>query len=202
MESLRRHLRATVLARTFATRSRYSAAMSRAHTVQPSDAEFVAFRDISDVPDPWQAVVKRCRRRVARSALLGAGVSLVPVPGLDIATDVALLARLIPEISREFGLSNEQIERLAPERRIVVYKAISAGGSMLLGRMVTQEVVLQVLRMVGVRLSAQQAAKYLPVAGQAVSAVITYAALRYVCEQHIRQCCEVARQLALPAPTT
>jgi hypothetical protein len=37
-------------------------------------------------------------------------------------------------------------------------------------------------------------------AGQAVSAALTYTALRYVCEQHIRQCAEVARMLALPAP--
>jgi hypothetical protein len=35
-----------------------------------------------------------------------------------------------------------------------------------------------------------------------VSALLTYSALKYVCEQHIRQCMEVARLLALPAPAT
>ena len=49
-------------------------------------------------------------------------------------------------------------------------------------------------------LTTQQAAKYVPLAGQAVSAALTYTALRYVCEQHIQQCAQVARQLALPAP--
>jgi hypothetical protein len=39
-----------------------------------------------------------------------------------------------------------------------------------------------------------------PIAGQAVSAMLTFGALKYVCEQHIRQCQAVARQLALPAP--
>jgi hypothetical protein len=57
------------------------------------------------------------------------------------------------------------------------------------------------LRLVGVRLTTQQAAKFVPVAGQAVSALLTFSALKYVCEQHIRQCMDVARQLALPAPT-
>ena len=56
------------------------------------------------------------------------------------------------------------------------------------------------LKLVGVRLTTQQAAKVVPLAGQAVSAALTYSALRYVCELHIRQCAEVARQLALPAP--
>jgi hypothetical protein len=36
-------------------------------------------------------------------------------------------------------------------------------------------------------------------AGQAVSAALTYTAMRYVCEQHIRQCLAVAGQLQLPA---
>ena len=65
----------------------------------------------------------------------------------------------------------------------------------------TREVVLQALRFVGVRLSAQQAAKFVPIAGQAVSAVLTYSSLRFVCEQHIKLCVAVARQLLLAAPT-
>ncbi len=82
----------------------------------------------------------------------------------------------------------------------MVYKAISAGGGMLVGKVVTREVVIRLLKLVGVRLTTQQAAKYVPLAGQAVSAVLTYSALKYVCEQHIRQCISVSRQLALPAP--
>ncbi len=52
----------------------------------------------------------------------------------------------------------------------------------------------------GVRLSTQQAAKFVPLAGQAVSAVLTYTALKAVCELHIQQCLAVAQQLNLPAP--
>jgi hypothetical protein len=59
---------------------------------------------------------------------------------------------------------------------------------------------MKLLKLVGVRLTTQQAAKWVPVAGQAVSAALTYSALKYVCEQHIQQCAQVARQLALPAP--
>ena len=148
-----------------------------------------------------QAIARRCRQRVARRALLAAGVAALPVPGLDWLTDVGLLVRLLPEISAAFGLSQGQIERLAPDRRIVVYKAISAGGGLLVGKVITRELVLRMVQLVGVRLSTQQAAKFVPIAGQAVSALLTYSAMRYVCEQQIRQCMAVARQLQLPAPS-
>ena len=153
-----------------------------------------------DAGTDLQAIAKRCRQRVSKRALLAAGVAMVPVPGLDWATDLALLMRLLPQISAAFGLSPEQVERLSPERRVVVYKVISATGGVLVGKIVTRELVLSLVKLVGVRLTAQQAAKFVPIAGQAVSAVLTYTAMRYVCEQHIRQCMDVARQLQLPAP--
>ena len=150
--------------------------------------------------DP-QAVAQRGRQMVRRRALVAAGVAMVPVPGLDWLTDVGMLVNLLPRINAAFGLAPEQIERLAPDRRIVVFKAISSGGGVLIGKVVTRDLVLWMLKLVGVRLSTQQAAKFVPIAGQAVSAALTYSALRYVCEQHIQQCIEVQRLLALPAPT-
>ena len=147
------------------------------------------------------AVVRHCRGLVRKRALVAAGVSIVPLPGVDWVTDVALLMRLIPEINDAFGLTPEQIERLAPDRRVVVYKAISAGGGLLIGKLVTRDLVMRMLRSVGVRLTAQQAAKVVPVAGQVVSAALTYSSLRYVCEQHIQQCVAISKQLMLPAPT-
>lgn len=147
-----------------------------------------------------QTVAERCRQMVRRRAMVAAGVAMVPLPGLDWVTDVGILVELLPRINTAFGLSPEQIERLAPDRRIVVYKAISVGGGMLVGKLVTRDLVVMLVKLVGVRLTTQQAAKFVPIAGQALSAALTYSALRYVCEQHIRQCVEVTRQLALPAP--
>jgi hypothetical protein len=67
---------------------------------------------------------------------------------------------------------------------------------------VTRELVLRLVQMVGVRLTTQQAAKFVPLAGQAVSAVLTFTALRFVCEQHIRQCMAVAKQLQIGSTAT
>jgi uncharacterized protein (DUF697 family) len=157
--------------------------------------------DVVDGPgDDLQAIARRCRRMVRQRAVVAAGVALVPLPGLDWAADVGLLMQLLPRLNAEFGLSPEQIDRLAPDRRLVVYKAITSGGAMLVGRVVTRELVLKLVQLVGVRLTAQQAAKFVPLAGQAVSALLTFGALRYVCEQHIQQCMAVVRQLQLPPP--
>ena len=153
------------------------------------------------MPDALTQTAARCRKRVTQRALLAAGVAMLPLPGVDWVTDIGLLVKLLPEITAAFGLSPAQIDQLAPERQVVVFKAISAGSSLLLGRLVTRDLVLVLLKTVGLRLSTQQAAKYLPIAGQLLSATLTFSALKYVCEQHIRQCEQVARQLLLPAPS-
>ncbi len=39
------------------------------------------------------AVVRHCRRLVSRRAMMAAGVSIVPLPGIDWLTDIAVLMR-------------------------------------------------------------------------------------------------------------
>jgi uncharacterized protein (DUF697 family) len=163
-------------------------------------ADAVEWVVIPGTPEQIEAAARDCRRMVNRRSLVAAGVAVIPIPGLDWLTDVGVLLKLIPDINRVFGLTPQQLERLSPDRRLVVYKALSAGGSLLVGKLITRDVILQALKIVGVRLTSQQAAKYVPVAGQALSALLTYSALRFVCEQHIRQCVAVAQQLLLPAP--
>ena len=149
-----------------------------------------------------QAAVAHSRKLVHRRALTAGVAGAVPLPGLDWAVDAALLSRLIPQINAEFGLTPAQIDRLAPQQREQVQKAVALVGSALIGKFITRELVLRAAQAVGLRLSAQQAAKYVPLAGQAASAALGYATLRYLGEQHLRDCVRVvqAAGLALPAP--
>jgi uncharacterized protein YcgI (DUF1989 family) len=75
-------------------------------------------------------------------------------------------------------------------------------GSVLVGKFITRDLVIKAAKMVGMRLSAAQVAKFVPLAGQAVSAIMGYAAIRYLGEEHIKDCVRVAQQaqLVLPAP--
>ena len=148
------------------------------------------------------AAVQRSRKLIARKALLSAAASAVPLPGVDWAADAALLSRLVPQISAEFGLSVTQIEKLAPERRERIQKAATTVGALLVGRLITRDLLMSLAKHAGVRLTTKQATKYVPMAGQMVSAALGYAALRALGEQHIKDCVKVARsvQMVLPAP--
>lgn len=148
------------------------------------------------------AAVQRNRRLLHRRALVAAAASAVPVPGLDWAVDAALLSRLLPQINAQFGLTPEQLDQLDPKKREQVQKAVTLVGSVLIGKLITKELVLRATRTVGLRLTTKQLAKYVPLAGQAVAATVGYTTLRYLGEQHLRDCVKVVQQaqLRLPAP--
>lgn len=146
--------------------------------------------------------VRACRKLLSRRALMGAAASAVPIPGLDWAADVALLTRLLPEINSAFGLTPDQLARLPHHKRDQVQKAVAAVGSVAIGRVVTRDLVVRLARTVGVRMTGKQAARYLPLAGQTMAAILGYAALRYLGEEHLKDCVRVVKdaRLALPAP--
>jgi hypothetical protein len=134
------------------------------------------------------AAIKRSKALVTRRAALASAATLVPLPGLDIAVDIAAVMRLIPAINQEFGLTPEQIERLSPGRQLLVYKSMVAIGGMMIGKLVTTEIAVEALKTVGVRMTTKQISKYVPVAGQALSVALGFGAMKYVGHQHIKDC--------------
>ena len=141
------------------------------------------------------AAVRRSRQLLGRKALMAAAFGAVPIPGIDWAADAALLARVIPQISAEFGLSVTQVDRLAPSERERIRKAAATVGALLVGRLVTRELLVKLASHAGVRMTAKQATKYVPIVGQAVSATLSYAAMRALGELHIKDCVQVAQRL-------
>lgn len=134
------------------------------------------------------AAVKRAKSLVTRRAAVASVASLVPIPGLDIAVDITAIMKLIPAINGEFGLTPAQISRLSTGNQLIIYKSIVAVGSVMIGKLVTKEIAIEVLKTVGVRLTAKQIGKYVPVAGQALAVALGFAAMKYVGHQHIMDC--------------
>ena len=143
-------------------------------------------------PVELEAAKTRSRRRLSRTAAIASAAAIIPLPGIDIAVDAGALLKLIPEINREFGLTPDQIEHLSPNKQLIVYKSIVAVGGAMVGKLITRELVIEALKMVGVRLTVKQVSKYVPIAGQALSAAIGFAAMQYVGRQHIKECARVA----------
>lgn len=138
---------------------------------------------------------KRSRQLVQRRALVSAGASLVPVPGLDIAADVSVLMNLISRINQEFGLSPRQIERLDVNSKTALYKVLVGFGGAMIGKAITRDVAMRALSIVGTRVTAARASRYVPVAGQALSAALSYTAMRYVGERHIKDCIRIVENM-------
>lgn len=139
-----------------------------------------------------ELVRRKCRRLVLKRAAVSAGISAVPIPGLDLITDLGLMAKAIEEINVEFGLTPEQIARLKPEMRLVIYEMTVGIGGMMVGKLITREVVARVLQKTGLKALVRQTAKIVPLAGQVVSASIGFAAFRAVANRHIDACAAVA----------
>lgn len=130
---------------------------------------------------------------VLRRATTSAGASVIPLPGLDIAADVGLLLQLLPAINRKFGLSPEQIDKLDPERKVLVYSLIKKTGTTLVGKVITEKLVIAVLKRVGIQMTARQAAKYVPIAGQVASAFLGFGAMMFIGTSHIDECYRIAQ---------
>jgi uncharacterized protein (DUF697 family) len=141
----------------------------------------------------------RCRKLVRQRAAISAGVAAVPLPGVDMLSDLATFALMVEEINKAFGLTPDQIERLQPRMRIIAYEAAAAIGGMLVGKIVTRELVLQLFKKTGIKLAAKSVAKFVPLAGQVASAAIGFALFSKMGYQHVEACVKVAEEVAAAA---
>lgn len=142
-----------------------------------------------------EQVRKECRTMVKKRATASAGTVLVPLPGTDVLADVGMLMQLLPAINNKFGLSQKQLDGMDPETKSMIYGFIMSIGSKVIGRMVTKELVVQVLRRVGVRVATKSVAKFVPFAGQGLAAALSFTAMRYVGNKHVEDCYEVVKRM-------
>jgi uncharacterized protein (DUF697 family) len=141
------------------------------------------------------AVSERCRRLVRKRAMMAAGVSAVPLPGLDIVSDMSLFTGLVNEVNAAFGLTEAQVSRMQPKYRLMIYEAAVGVGGMMVGRLLTRELLMMLFKKAGVKIASKTAAKLVPVAGSVVSAAIGFAVFRKLGNQHVEACARVAATL-------
>ncbi len=130
-----------------------------------------------------------------RRALLGAVTSLIPVPGIDLATDLALMTKVIERINQHFGLSEAQIGQYSSQRQALVYRLLANAGGTLAARLTTPLLVGRIVRLVGIRLTAMEAARLVQIAGQLVAAGIGYWSVNTVAMRHIAHCERIVAEL-------
>jgi len=147
---------------------------------------------------------RKLRRFIRRQMLAAAGVSALPVPGVDLLVNGRLLAHTLTRINLHYGLAPEQLAALPRPVRNQVDRAIHAVGSYVIGRVMTQAAVVSAVKGLGLRLTAQQAAKLAPIAGMAASAALSGWLFKRLCERHVAHCervCVLVPQLPAPPAT-
>ena len=140
------------------------------------------------------SVRDECYSMVTKRASIAAGTSAVPVPGVDIASDVALLMELIPAINRKFGLSPDDIEAYDAMTKQMLYQIIKRAGLSLIGTTISKTLVTTALKKVAGRTVVKQVFKFVPFAGWAINAGIGFGAMKYVGNSHVDDCYSICRR--------
>lgn len=155
-------------------------------------------KDELSIPSTEDAIAGakfRAAKMVNRQALFSAGMTLVPIPGLDMAVDVTVMIKMIESINREFGLTPTQIMQLKTHERLAAFEAIHWVGAVLIGKIITSELAIGVLKSLGVKVAGKQVARWVPIVGQVSAATLGFAAMKYLGHQHIADCEAVARRV-------
>ncbi|GAB1304011.1 hypothetical protein [Bacillus altitudinis] len=137
-------------------------------------------------------IKKSCLKMVNKRATVSGVAGAIPVPGVDVSTDVAIMMELIPKINKKFGLSEEQIEVLDVESKKMVLVLATSIGSEMIGKYVTKQAITKLLKKIGLKkLATKSTVKYLPVAGQITSGSISFFALKSLGKSHIEDCYKI-----------
>lgn len=147
---------------------------------------------LKEIPPDEQAIldcIARTKKFVTQRALVTAGASAIPIPGINVTVDVTMLMSILNFINQEFGLTPQQIQHLSTDKQV----QITVTGSAWAGKLITKSLVLAVLKKLSIQMTAAQAAKWVPIAGQVAAAGLSFAALKWIGNQHIQDCARIAR---------
>lgn len=126
-----------------------------------------------------------CEALAKSRAKVSAGVAIIPLPFLDAAIDVAMLSQLLPEISKRFGL----IENDKQSTQNLKDRVISVGGLI-----ATRGLVNKTIQGFGGKFIGKQVSKFVPFGGQMVAATLGYMIFKKIAFDHIAECHQVAKQ--------
>lgn len=138
-----------------------------------------------------------CKSMVTKRSAVSAGAAAIPLPGLDIGTDVALLLEMLPAINSKFGLTPQQIAQMDTRSKRLIVVAVTGIGSEVIGKFVSRTLVMSLLKKMGTKVASKSVVRFVPFVGQAVAAGISFGVMKMVGNDHIEDCYQVCRQALL-----
>ncbi|UNU73867.1 hypothetical protein LU293_02915 [Moraxella nasovis] len=150
----------------------------------------------ADYVDPnlnLEQVRTECQALAKSRAKLSAGAAIIPVPFLDVAIDVGMLSKLLPEITEKFGLkdasdiSTEDGKKM--QQKTIRDRILAVGGLV-----ATRGITNKAIQGFGGRILSKQVAKYIPFGGQMVAATLGYMIFKKIAFDHIETCYKTAQK--------
>lgn len=147
-----------------------------------------------------QDILKKKRgsaeKLVSRYALISAANALNPVPGLDVAVDIGVLATMAGHVVSAYGFREDQLEYLAKQKLTdAAMKAVREIAQPLMEYLLEQGIML-VLKRAGKTALAKYVTKRLPFVGQVVGAALGFRLTSLFGENLIADCERAAREVA------
>ncbi len=182
--------------------------------------ELKQIRVLEVIPAYTEELLKKKRQAVEEivflQASLAAANGLNPIPGIDIAVDIALLQKMTERVITAFGLTRDQLETLAKvsvgsvtlDRLLdiaapVLSRLATAGVVSLFkeaGTEVVQSTARREVAQQGGRYFFKYGIRYAPLVGQLVSAGVGFAAAYLYGKYLLNECEETARKILAALP--
>ena len=121
---------------------------------------------LKEIPPDEQAIldcIARTKKFVTQRALVTAGASAIPIPGINVTVDVTMLMSILNFINQEFGLTPQQIQHLSTDKQVQLFQIITETRSACAGNQITKTIDLAVLKKLSIQKTSAQAPKCVPV---------------------------------------
>lgn len=136
-----------------------------------------------------------CKRLVNKRATISGIAAAIPLPAVEIGTDLAFMMELIHKINQKFGLTKEQINELDQDTKQLLMSLSISASTELTGRFMKKDVIGLYLKNNGMKRISKLSIKWVPLLGQLATASISYSTLRYLGNSHIEECYELSRRM-------
>lgn len=133
--------------------------------------------------------------RIPLYAGLSAANGLNPVPGLDVAADIAVLLKFGQEVAHIYGLTRNQFEFI---KRLLGPKVVPSILTKIAGftaKYLAKEGIVILLKQIATRATVKSLSKYLPAIGPLIAAGIGWQATFSLCEQLVDEAHNLAKEI-------
>lgn len=137
----------------------------------------------------FEQIRLECQALAKSRAKISAGAAIIPLPMVDAAIDVAMLSKLLPQISARFGLEYVDDQKDTESSQNLTDRVIALGSLF-----ASRSIVKQAVQGFGGRFIGKQVSKYVPLGGQIVAATLGYMIFKKITFDHIDECYKTAKK--------